>query len=223
MGYHIELEKISLQQYMHRLETAWLPPGRRILREKLAERIGYFMEADIKNLKELQKLLKQDKYLKKLSELSLFEDDYLVILLREINSMLPKPNALKDFPGISPAAIEKLHAMGIKDTKQLFGKVLTSTQRQNLASESDLPLDLIDELACLADLSRIKWVGAIFARMLFDLGVKSTREAAVADPVDLHQKIDEINRQRNYYKGRIGLNDIRIFVTAAGDVPVEIV
>lgn len=221
MGYHIDLEKISLQQYMNRLETAWLPPGRRILREKLAERIGYFMEADIKNLNELQKLLKKEIYLKKLSELSLFEGDYLVILLREINSMLPKPTALKDFPGISHAAIEKLQAMGIKDTKQLFGKVLTSAQRQNLASESDLPLDLIDELACLADLSRIKWVGAIFAKMLFDLSVKNVREVAAADPVDLHRKVNELNSRLNYYKGKIGLNDMHILVAAAGDVPVE--
>lgn len=222
MGYHIDLESISLEVYEQKLAVAWLPPSRRILQEKLAERMGYFQEADIKNLKELQKLLKQPKLLKKLSELSLFEGDYLVILLREINSILPKPNRLKDFPGIPPTATEKLEAMGIKDTKHLFDKVLTPRQRQDLARESDLPMDLIHELASLTDLSRIKWVGAIFARMLFDLGIKNVKDAATADPVDLHEKVNELNSQRKYYRGKIGLNDMRIFVAAARDVPMEL-
>jgi hypothetical protein len=223
MGYHINLENITLEVYEQKLAVAWLPPSRRILQERLAERFEYFREADIKNLKELQRQLKQSKLLKKLSELPLFEGDYLVILLREINSMLPKPNRLKDFPGIPQTATEKLEAMGIKDTKHLFDKVLTPQQRQNLAMESELPLDLIHELASLTDLSRIKWVGAIFARVLFDLGIKNVRDAAGTDPVELHQKVNELNSQRQYYKGKIGLNDMRIFVAAAADVREEIV
>ncbi|HRQ31139.1 MAG TPA: DUF4332 domain-containing protein [Saprospiraceae bacterium] len=223
MGYHIDLENITLEVYKQKLAVAWLPPSRRILQERLSERLDYFREADIKNLKELQKLLKQSELLKKLSELTLFEGDYLVILLREINSMLPKPNQLKDFPGIPSTATEKLAALGIKDTKHLFDKVLTPEKRQNLAFESDLSLELINELASLTDLSRIKWVGAIFARVLFDLGIKNVRDAAGTDPVELHQKVNELNRQRNYYKGQIGLNDMRIFVAAAAEVPLEIV
>ncbi len=223
MGYHIELESITLEAYAEKLEVAWLPPSRRILQVKLAERFGYFQEAGIQNVKELQKLLKQPKYMEKFSELSLFRDGYLVILLREINSMLPKPNALKDFPGIPEDAAEKLAAIGIKDTKSLYNKVLTAQMRDELSAQCELPGDLVDELSSLADLSRIKWVSAIFARMLYDLGMKNVAEVAAADPVDLHRKVNELNSRRNYYKGKIGLNDMRILVAAAGDVQVEIV
>jgi len=222
MGYHIDLESITLEVYEQKLAVAWLPPGRKILREKLTERFSYFKENGINNVKALQTLLKKAKEVDILKKMALFEGDYLVILLREINSMLPKPNRLKDFPGVPQTAIEKLEAMGIKDTKHLFGKVLTPLERQNLSALLDLPVDLINELASLTDLSRIKWVGGIFARMLFDLGVKNVREAAFLDPVELHKNINELNSQGNYFKGKIGLNDIRIFVAAAGEVPVEI-
>jgi len=43
MGYYIDLEKISIDDYKVRLELVYLPPSKMVLKEKLDERFGYFI------------------------------------------------------------------------------------------------------------------------------------------------------------------------------------
>ncbi|MBN2613435.1 MAG: DUF4332 domain-containing protein [Bacteroidales bacterium] len=222
MGYHINLESITLEDYKTKLETAYLPPSRMLLKDRLEERFGHFRKAGFKNLKELQLALKKKAKLLEMAKTGCLTEEYLVILLREINSMLPKPNKLSEFSGISPESIAKLEKAGIKDTEKLYGKVKTLKNRKELSSATGLSEDIITELAKLSDLSRIKWVGATFARMLYDVGIDTVEKATKADYEDSHEKINRLNRERNIYKGTIGLNDMKIFVNAAKDVILEI-
>lgn len=59
MGYYIDLEKITIDDYRIKLESAYLPPSRMILKEKLDERFGYFKSIGLRNVKELIQLLKK--------------------------------------------------------------------------------------------------------------------------------------------------------------------
>lgn len=59
MGYYIDLEKITIDGYRNKLESAYLPPSRMILKDKLDERFGYFRSIGLKNVKELIQLLKK--------------------------------------------------------------------------------------------------------------------------------------------------------------------
>lgn len=222
MGYHIDLEKISLDDYQMKLESAYLPPSRMILKEKLDERFGYFRHIGIKSVKGLLQTLKKKDKLAQLSKVDCLSHDYLTILLREINSTLPKPNKLKDFNGVSQDTVEKLEKIGVKNTENLYDKVLTKSDRQKLAKETCLDEKEILELTKLTDLSRIKWVGVTFARMLFDLGIDTTEKASKSDPAELHSRINQLNKEKGIFKGQISLNDIRIFVNAAKEVPLEI-
>lgn len=52
MGYYIDLEKISIDGYRKKFESA-LPPSRLILNDRLDERFGYFKSIGIKNVKGL--------------------------------------------------------------------------------------------------------------------------------------------------------------------------
>lgn len=58
--------------------------------------------------------------------------------------------------------------------------------------------------------------------MLYDLGISSVEMAAKANPELLHRQLNELNIKKNYFRGHIGLNDIRVLVAFAGDVPVEV-
>lgn len=222
MGYYIDLEKITLDDYQSKLESAYLPPSRMVLKERTDERFGYFKRIGIKNVNELIHLLKKKNKLAELSKAECFTSDYLTILLRELNSTLPKPNKIADFPGIAKDIADKLENAGIKNTEKLFDFVKTKLERQKLAEKSGINENDILELTKLTDLSRIKWVGVTFARMLYEIGVDTVEKASKADPVDLHEKINRMNRDHLVYKGQIGLNDIRIFVNAAKEVPLEI-
>ncbi len=222
MGYYIDLEKISLDEYSVKLESAYLPPSRKILKERAAERFNYFKSTGLTNVQELlQTLKKKDKFIE-LSKADCLSGDYLTILLRELNSTLPKPNKISGFQGISPDSVLRLEKIGIKNTRQLFEKVTDSKQRKELSKLTGIEELVVIELTKLADLSRIKWVGVTFARMLYELGFDTVAKASNADPVDLHKQINQISKEKKLYKGQIGLNDIRIFVNAAKDVPLDI-
>ena len=222
MGYYIDLESISIDQYKKRLESGYLPPSRMILKEKIDERLDYFKSIGINNVKELTRILKKKDKIEELSKLDNLSGDYLKILLRELNSTLPKPNKISEFSGISKEIPLKLAKIGIKNTKNLYDKVITKADREELAKMTGINKTEVLELTKLTDLSRIKWVGVNFARMLYDLGFDTVEKASKADPVDLHKRINEINKEKGIYKGHIGLNDIRIFVNAANEVPQEV-
>ncbi len=222
MGYYIDLEKISIDNYRTKLESTYLPPSRMILKEKLDERFGYFKSIGLKNLKELIQILKKKDKFGELSNVDCLSSDYLTILLRELNSTLPKPNKIKEFAGISSNTIAGLEKIDIKNTVKLYDRIITAKSRNDLAETTGITKSEILELTKLTDLSRIKWVGVTFARMLYDLGVDTIEKASKADPIELHKKINQINKEKNIYKGQIGLNDIKIFVSAANEVPLEI-
>jgi hypothetical protein len=133
MGYYIDLEKITIDDYRTKLASAYLPPSRLILKERLDERFGYFKSIGIKNVRGLIQLLKRKDKFAELSEVDCLSGDYLTILLRELNSTLPKPNKIADFTGISKDTIYKLEKMGIKNTEKLFYRVITKADRQKLA------------------------------------------------------------------------------------------
>jgi hypothetical protein len=222
MGYYIDLDKISIDDYRIKLESAYLPPSRLILKDKLDERFGYFKSIGVKNVKGLIQLLKKKDKLTELSKVDFLSGDYLTILLRELNSTLPKPNKIADFTGILQDTVDKLEKIGIKNTEKLYDKVLTKSDRQKLADSTGIGDKEILELTKLTDLSRIKWVGVTFARMLYDLGIDTVEKASKSDPVELHSRINHLNKEKNIYKGQIGLNDIKIFVNAAKEIPLEI-
>jgi hypothetical protein len=222
MGYYIDLSSINLEQYKETLKTVYLPPSRTILRENLEERFNAFKSAGITNVKELVKALKHKNKFDEFGKFQCFKGNYLTILLRELNSILPKPNKLVDFKGISVETITKLERVGIKNTQTLYVRVINKSARTELAKETGISEAEILELTKLTDLSRIKWAGATFARMLHDIGFDTVKKVAEANYEELHQKIRTLNKDKGYFKGNIGLNDIRVFVDAAKDVPLDI-
>jgi hypothetical protein len=222
MGYYIDLEYISIQSYKAKIESAYLPPSRKILKERTDERFGYFRSVEIKNVKELLNTLRKKNRFNELSKVECFTGSYLTILLRELNSILPKPVRIRDFPGISAETISKLEQIGINDTLKLFYQVKRAASRKELADATGISHAEIMELTQLTDLSRIKWVGGTFARMLYDIGVDCVEKVSKVNVDDLHNQINQINKERTYYKGQIGLNDVKIVVDAAKELPLDI-
>lgn len=222
MGYYIDLEKISLDAYKERLEQAFLPPSRMLLKEKLEERFKLFKNHGIDNVKQLQQVLRKKDKLHKLSQAKEVNIDYLKVLLREINSLHPKPNKLSDFIGIAATDIAKLEMLGIKNTEKLYSRILNRVDRKSLSEEANIHEDIIIELTKLTDLSRIKWVGATYARILYEIGADTPYKISKSDPKELHHKINKLIKEKDVFKGAIGLNDVHILVEIAGELESEI-
>ncbi|MBK9357362.1 MAG: DUF4332 domain-containing protein [Bacteroidales bacterium] len=222
MGYYIDLSTVSIDDYRKKLESAYLPPGRMILKEKLAERFGCLKREGFSNLLELLLALKKKERFTLLANNDCLPEAYLVILLREIKSINPRPNRLDEFPGISGKTLAGLKKAGIKDTRILYDFVRTPQSRRGLSETTGIPEPEVLELTRLTDLSRIKWAGVTFVSMLLGSGYDTLEKVISADSEVLHRQINLINREKSLYKGQIGLNDIKIFIQAAGDVPRDI-
>jgi len=222
MGYYIDLEKITIDDYRVKLASAYLPPSRMILKEKLNERFEYFKNFGIINVKGLIQMLKKKDKFAELSMVECLSSEYLTILLRELNSTLPKPNKISDFIEVAKDAIDSLEKIGISNTEKLYDKVVKKSDRQKLADLTGLKYEVILELTKLADLSRIKWVGVTYAQMLYDLGVDTVEKVSESDPNDLHERINQMIKDKNIFKGAIGLNDVKILIESANDLPFEI-
>lgn len=184
-NYYIDLKSISLSDYEKDLENAELIPSRRIIQEDLKNRFSTLKKHGINNLNDILVILKNPDKIKNFSKKTSLPEEYLTILKREIASSLPKPINLTDFPGISKTSIKNLEKLNIKNTKQIFDYVKTEADRKKFCKKSDISYKEILELTKLTDVSRIKWVGANFARLLVDSNVDTLVKVSKADYKEL--------------------------------------
>jgi nucleotidyltransferase/DNA polymerase involved in DNA repair len=136
-----------------------------------------------------------------------------------VNSYIPKPFNLKDIPEVNPETIEKLAAIGIKNTKHLFEQARSKSKRAELAGLADVPGDDLLELVKLSDLARIGGVGPVFARLLYEMGVDKI-ETFRQHPLDeLLERLHAINDEKQYTKIMPALKDIRYCLETAKELP----
>lgn len=223
MGYHIDLKSISLDQYREMLKTKTLIPSWKILTENLDQRIEALKEIGFTNIDDLLKTLKNKKKLAEIVDPPTLSEEFLTVLKREINSKLSKPNRFIDFTFLDTKLTARLTEKGIKNTKNLFDKIVTPVDRENTANELNISETDILLLTKVTDLSRIQWVNHTFAYVLCESGYDTTEKVKNADPEVLYNSIKQLNKEKNLYKGNIGLNDMRILVEAAQIVPLDIV
>jgi hypothetical protein len=217
--YHRTLEEIAIGDFAQDLELASMIPSRKNLGEDIPGRLKLLKDYGIGNVGDLLGELKTPKNLQALAQKTGLPEDYLLTFRRELGSILPKPVRLDTIPSLEKGDIEKLRGMGIKDTLQMFDAATTDARRSSLAEKTGIPPGRILELAKLADVCRIKWVGANFARVLVDSGYDTAEKIAGADYRELYTAIVAANERGHYYKGKIGQNDIRLCVLAATRVP----
>ncbi len=74
------------------------------------------------------------------------------------------------------------------------------------------------ELRGLADLSRVQWVSPTFARALYEAGYGSCSDVAAARAEDVYEAVLRANGGGKYYKGKVGLRDMRRLVQLAGEL-----
>jgi hypothetical protein len=218
-NYYINLSDISIPTYQRKLQQYELLPSRMILKEEMELRFSKISKEGIKNLEELLSVLKTPVKLKSFASKTDIPEEYLVILKREMMSNFPKPVEIKDFQGISKAAVQALSKINIKNTKQLFAFVKTDAERKEFCKKTGIFPDEILELTKLTDVSRIRWVGANFARLLVDSGCDTVNKIIKADYITLYDKLIKINEEKKYFKGKFGLNDMKLCIIAAKDVP----
>lgn len=55
-----------------------------------------------------------------------------------------------------------------------------------------------------------------------DLGIDTVEKVSKSAPIDLHAWIKQMIKEKNIFKGVIELNDVKILIESAKDLPLEI-
>lgn len=171
--YYIDFEKFSLQKFKRSLQKRKMIPSRIVLKQDIEERFNIFDSNGIKTLKALIDTLKSKQKIEDFSKKTGLSIEYLTVLKREVNSYHPNPINLDKFPGVDTKTVESLEKLGIRNTRQYFEKIFLGIGTNQLAKETKISKDQLDELASLSDLARLYGVGPVFARIIFDVGVNS--------------------------------------------------
>jgi hypothetical protein len=212
--YYIDLEKYSLGKFKGSLQKRDMIPSRVILKEEMEERFGILNANGIKNVKILIDVLKTKQKIERFSKKSGLPVNYLTILKREASSYLPNPIRLTNFPGIESNDIKALEESGIKNSKQLFNKGKTREERDQLSKVTGIPIERMNELVSLSDLARLYGVGPVFARIIYDVGIKSVKifmEYNAEEFISIYEK-------KYQKKADFGVNDINFSIELAKEL-----
>ncbi|MBN2443994.1 MAG: DUF4332 domain-containing protein [Spirochaetales bacterium] len=218
MNYYLDAEKISLKELQKRIEETDLVPSRSPLLENIKnnfevlKKIGYVTFAD------LRRDLKNAKNIPSISKKSGIDSEYLTLLRREIESYFPKAYPISSFDWLPKENIEKLEKQGYKNTALVFNVLNSSKKRAEISSDLGIETQFIDTLYCLVNLTRIQWVSPIAARILVSAGYKDEKSVAEANAEKMCDELDKVNKENNFFKGKIGLRDIKRLIKAASYV-----
>lgn len=216
--YHIDLAQYSLKKFKKSLNSRDMIPSRVSLKDDLDSRFQILENYGIENLKDLVDVLKTKPKIAQFSQETGLTVEYLTLLNREAKSYLPNPVRLDKFSDLPTQALEKLDHFGIRNTRQLFHEACSKDAREQLAHKSGIPLEVLNEMVGLADLSRVYGVGPVFARMIYDVGIRSVRSFVEYSAEDFI-RIYEQNTQK---KADFGVNEIQFSLELAKELVIAI-
>lgn len=216
--YHIDLEKYSLNKFKNNLKSREMIPSRVSLKNELDERFRILEISGITNLKELIDVLKTKQKIDLFSKETGLTKKYLTLLKREAKSYLPNPIRLDKFPGIQTKYLDKLEDVGIKNSRHLFIEAKDKKERERLSQTTEIPIEILYELMSLSDLARAYGVGPVFARIIYDAGIKSIKEFIEYTAEDFISIYEEKNRKRADF----GVNEIQFSLELAKELELSV-
>lgn len=210
MSYFIDFESMTLDELKALILSTDLVPSRLLLKEQIDENFEKISSMDIYRADILIKILKNKKKLEIFSNESGINQQYLILLIRELSGYLNTENKWKDFDMLPDSLIASLLQMNISNTKKYFEKYYADSSCLDPFGK-----DTLDMLLALSDLSRIRWVNHTFACVLYKLGYHCVKEVSTADPYTLFEEVNAYNHTYKLYKGTIGLRDMERCIHAA--------
>ena len=122
---------------------------------------------------------------------------------------------LGEIRGITDGIANALKGQGLSDSDALLEAAKTPAKRKALASAVNVDTAVILELANRADLARVKGIGRVYSDLMEVAGVDTVKELAHRVPNNLHAKLIEINKVRQFTQRPPSVDQISDFVEQA--------
>jgi len=214
--YNIDLAAVTIEKFKENIGTRDLIPSRVSLKDDLDGRFDIIASTGITNMDALVDALKTRSKIYAFAKESGLPAEYLTLLCREARSYLSNPVRLDKFPGIPSGYVDRLETEGIKNTRQLLIGAGGKSLRKDLAQRIEIPIEVMDELVSLSDLSRAYGIGPVFARMLYDVGIYSIKKYIQYSAED----IIKIYEEKEGKKADFGVNEIQFSLDLAKELEI---
>jgi hypothetical protein len=106
--------------------------------------------------------------------------------------------ALKEFIGLDPKYVQALVESGIRNADQMLARGASPSHRKVLSKELNIPLRIITEIVKLSDLSRLRGVKGVRARLYYDAGYDTLDKLAVCDPERLRKELEDFVKKTKF-------------------------
>jgi len=200
--YTTDLTKIKLDEFMETLKNIQLLPSHRILLTDIDLNFKKIKGLGINNLAEIQKLLKNKKEYSTLSKKLAIETEYLTILNRVINSYEVKPISIDQIGIFTDYELDILKNRKITTTKKYYEHFVKKN------SVDEISKDKLNYALHIIDLLRINGVGIEYAKILYEIGIKSVSDYKNTKSEIILQKFKDVKDKKKLTKSSLGLNDI---------------
>ena len=206
--YTLDPDWISLDHFLQLTRNRRMLPSRILLHQQMDSRFATLQSSGISSLGDLLRRLGTLSELKVFSDESGLSVDYLVLLKREAGSYLARPFPLSAFPGIPFEYSEVLKSKGLMNTRDFFEGVQNTEQQEMVSKETGIPVARLIELYALCDLSRITGVGGVFARVVYEAGIRSSQKFALTDAPEHYRHYRAVIDKYGYAAGHFSEEDI---------------
>lgn len=122
---------------------------------------------------------------------------------------------ISDIEGIGPVFEEKLKLAGIRSINQLLDKCGNKEGRKSTAEKTGIEESTLLKWANMADLYRVKGIGSEYSQLLERAGVDTVKELRNRVPVNLLEKMIEINKAKRLVRRIPPLRKVEEFIEHA--------
>jgi hypothetical protein len=214
-SYFIKEDDFFLEQVVSRIKSTDLTPGIEPIKHDIEKNAAILEGTGVGNLAGLRKVLRNKKKLPEFSRQTGIEEDYLVLLRREIEGWVIRPIKIGDFFWLDEQLINTLHEIGLGSTDKIYNRLSIEDEKLEITRNYNLSREDLDYILNLSTITRIRWVSPVVARILIESGYHTIEKIKHANPGKLCKEIDQLNSSRNYFKGKIGERDIRRLILEA--------
>lgn len=215
MSFYPDSSNVTLSSLQKRLEETDLVPSRISLLNNIRDNFNKLKAAGLLSLADLRRELKNIKNISSFSKKCGIDTEYLTLLRREIEGYFPKSLPLSDFDWLPKKELAKLEKEGFVNSASLYEVVESTKKRVEISKSLGIELQFIEQLYSLINLTRIQWVSPVFARLLVAAGYDNAKKVSEAEAEQLYVAIDKVNKENQFFKGKIGLRDIKRLVSAS--------
>lgn len=206
--YALDLSKVRIDEFERALLTIELIPSRRVLKDHITRVAAALHERGVHDLEALRRLLRDKRrYVELAPELGV-DESYLTLLAREVNSYVTKPLPVAGFERLSEPELERLAALGVVSTRDLYERAASGAGRESLGAEADLAPERLSELLELCDLVRVTGIGPASAVAFRDIGIRSPGDYLATDSATIQTRYADWTEAHTSRREVLAFSDI---------------